>query len=200
MIKSQVVIGLLGPTLDRGQGPQRWAQWRPSVALCQHDELLMHRFELLYQPAFTTLAQVVLADIGTVSPETEVCLRPIIFDDPWDFEQVLRRLVRFCPQLCLSARARKTIWCIITTGTHVAQICLYLLTESHPPARQVAPGLTPAPTQPRGTGSVQDYRPRFIQIRSARGSISAGATRRDGAIKIRNQNPQLRVQSPHRAN
>ncbi|HNB73519.1 MAG TPA: RNA repair transcriptional activator RtcR family protein, partial [Acidobacteriota bacterium] len=40
-----VVIGLLGPTLDGGKGPTRWERWRPTVAVCQHENLLVHRFE-----------------------------------------------------------------------------------------------------------------------------------------------------------
>ena len=31
-----VILGLLGPSLDNGKGPERWERWRPSVSLCQH--------------------------------------------------------------------------------------------------------------------------------------------------------------------
>ena len=46
--KPLVVLGRLGPTLDNGHGPQRWSRWRPTFALCQHPDLLVSRFELLF--------------------------------------------------------------------------------------------------------------------------------------------------------
>ena len=47
-----VAFGLVGSTLDRG-GPDeaaRWNRWRPSVALAQQPDLLLDRYELIYQP------------------------------------------------------------------------------------------------------------------------------------------------------
>ena len=55
-MKSTVVLGLLGSVLDAGAGAGRWDRWRPSVGLCQHESLLIHRFELLHPPAHATLA------------------------------------------------------------------------------------------------------------------------------------------------
>ena len=70
--KEYVVICLLGPTLDSGKGPERWERWRPTVALCRFENLLVRRMELLYQKKFSHLAEVLLEDIKTISPETEV--------------------------------------------------------------------------------------------------------------------------------
>jgi transcriptional regulatory protein RtcR len=74
MTRKTVVVGLLGTTLDRGSGPGRWETWRPSVAICQHDDLLVHRFELLHPERSRALAESVSNDIRQVSPETEVRL------------------------------------------------------------------------------------------------------------------------------
>ena len=82
---NNVVIGVLGSTLDRG-GPDRWSQWRPSVDLCRHEDLLIGRFELLSQARFRRLADEVVADIRSVSPETDVRLHELALEDPWDFE------------------------------------------------------------------------------------------------------------------
>src|SRR5262247_2927982 len=71
-----VVIGVLGSTLDRG-GPDRWSRWRPSVDLCRHEDLLVRRFELLSQTQLRRLADEVMADIRTASPETEVRLHEL---------------------------------------------------------------------------------------------------------------------------
>ena len=43
-----VVLGLLGTTLDQGRGPARWNAWRPTIAACQHEDLLVSRLELLH--------------------------------------------------------------------------------------------------------------------------------------------------------
>ena len=129
MVKKQVVIGLLGATLDSGRGSERWERWRPTVALCQHEDLLIHRFELLYQKKFAGLARTVIDDIGTVSPETEVRAGEIELADPWDFEEVYGALHDFSAGYEFDTD-REEYLIHITTGTHVEQICLFLLTES----------------------------------------------------------------------
>jgi sigma54-dependent transcription regulator len=43
-MKKMVAIGLLGPVLDQGAGRKRWERWRPTVAVCQHEDLLIGRF------------------------------------------------------------------------------------------------------------------------------------------------------------
>ncbi len=135
--RSTVAIGLLGPTLDGGHGRRRWDRWRPSVALCQHEDLLIDRFELLFQPQFTHLAYQVTEDIQLVSPETQVRPQPINFADPWDFEEVYGALHDFGHAYAFNPEAEDYL-VHITTGTHVAQICLFLLTESRClPARLV---------------------------------------------------------------
>src|SRR5882724_1592980 len=129
MVKKQVVIGLLGATLDNGKGSERWERWRPTVALCQHEDLLIHRFQLLYQKKFAGLARTVIDDIGTVSPETDVRHAEIELADPWDFEEVYGALHDFSAGYEFDTD-REEYLIHITTGTHVEQICLFLLTES----------------------------------------------------------------------
>jgi transcriptional regulatory protein RtcR len=129
MNKKQVVFGLLGATLDSGKGAERWERWRPTVALCQHENLLIHRFELLYQKKFAAIARSVVDDIATVSPETEVKLGEIQLNDPWDFEEVYGALHDFAAGYEFDTD-REEYLIHITTGTHVEQICMFLLTES----------------------------------------------------------------------
>jgi transcriptional regulatory protein RtcR len=150
--KPVVVIGLLGTTLDRGSGPKRWEAWRPSVALCQHDDLLVSRFELLHPKKFMSLAETVRSDIRRVSPETEVRLVEDTTADAWDFEDVYANLHDFARGYRFDSEAEDYL-VHITTGSHVAQICLFLLTESrHIPARllQTSP--------PPGGGDAGSYR------------------------------------------
>ena len=52
------------------------------------------------------------------------------FDDPWDFEEVYGKLLDFTRSYPFDPEAEDYL-IHITTGTHVAQICLFLLTEAH---------------------------------------------------------------------
>lgn len=151
-----VVIGLLGPALDTGRGPARWERWRPSVALCQHEDLLVERFELLYQKKFTTILNRVVRDIGSVSPETAVVPHEVEFADPWDFEEVYGALHDFAKSYPFDSD-RENYIVHITTGTHVAQICLFLLTEAnYLPAKLLQTG--PPSGRKRGKDTCGEYR------------------------------------------
>lgn len=127
--RPQVVIGILGSRLDTGKQEARWNRWRPSVALCQHEELLVQRFELIHLPQEQGLAELLASDIRSVSPETEVRLHPLAFRDAWDFEEVFAALYGFARDYPF--RTDDEDYLIhITTGSHVQQICLFLLAES----------------------------------------------------------------------
>lgn len=95
MTKPVHLIGLLGSKLDAGRSETRWSNWRPSVAACQHEDLLIARFDLLFETRQQDLADFVAADIASVSPETDVQLHAISLMDPWDFEEVFSRLHEF---------------------------------------------------------------------------------------------------------
>ena len=145
-----VVIGLVGSTLDRGSGPGRWNQWRPTVDLVRHDDLIVSRFELLHGSRDRTLAEVVAGDIRSVSPETEARTHVVDFGDPWDFGQVYETLQDFTEAYGFDTEHEDYL-VHVTTGTHVAQICLFLLTETrHIPARlvQTAPPRRHNSTEP----------------------------------------------------
>src|SRR5262245_2747249 len=118
-----VVFGLVGTTLDSGIGEDRWNRWRPSLSLCQHEDLLVRRLELLFDSKHTKIAQQILEDVATVSPETEVRLRTISMAAPWDFEAVFDELHAFSRAYAFDTE-REDYLVHITTGTHVAQICL----------------------------------------------------------------------------
>ena len=126
-----ILISLLGSTLDNhGRGEGRWGVWRPSVALAMQEELHFDRYYLLYQPDFRALCRRVEEDIRTCSPDTEVIAEAIAFRDPWDFGEVYSKLYDFSREKNFSAEEHD-YYIHITTGTHVAQICLFLLNESH---------------------------------------------------------------------
>jgi len=126
----RVVIGLLGTRLDGGTLPGRWDDWRPTISLFQHEELVFDRFEFLAEPQFQVLSEQVSADVRLISPETDVRPHTIDFgEDPWDLERVYgvlhdwARAYPFDPE-------REEYFIHITTGTHIAQISLFLLVEA----------------------------------------------------------------------
>jgi transcriptional regulatory protein RtcR len=124
-----VVIGVLGTVLDRADGPERWSRWRPSVALCQQEDLLVNRFELLHDPKFSDLAKHVQQDIGTISSQTQVNLVPMVFDNPWDFAEVFERLYNWAQEYPFDPENENYL-VHLTPGTHVVQICWFLLIEA----------------------------------------------------------------------
>ena len=129
MRKNKVVIGFLGTQLDSGRGAGRWEKWRPTVSLVQHEDVVIERLELLYTPPHQDLAQQVRADMVIASPETTVNLVPLPIADPWDFGEVYAKLFDWARGYRFDTE-REEYWTHITTGTHVAQICLFLLVES----------------------------------------------------------------------
>ncbi len=152
-----VAIGLLGPTLDAGRDQKRWNRWRPTVGLHQQDDLAITRFEMLHQRRFDALAEGIADDIRQVSPGTTVKHRHIEFTDPWDFQDVYGALWGFAAGYPWKPDEEDYL-VHITTGTHVAQICLFLLTESrHFPARivQTQPGSKRGPGDRANPGEGQ---------------------------------------------
>ncbi|MFT5905890.1 MAG: transcriptional regulatory protein RtcR [Cryomorphaceae bacterium] len=140
MTKSTTVIGFLGTKLDAFSGRSRWTEWRPTVNLCGREDFLIDRYELLYEQDFSDLAESVMQDMRQISPETEVVGRLIGITKPWDFEDVFSNLYDYFKSLHANP-SQTNYYAHITTGTHVAQICLFLLTESqHLPGKLIQTG------------------------------------------------------------
>jgi len=153
MNKRKVVIGFLGTQLDSGIGAGRWERWRPSVALTQHEDLVIDRFELLYVHPHKSLARLLQEDMASVSPETKVNLHQLTMRDPWDFQDVYSCLYDFARSYQFNTD-EEDYWIHITTGTHVVQICLFLMTET-----RYFPGclLQSSPPKRHAAGSAGSY-------------------------------------------
>jgi transcriptional regulatory protein RtcR len=152
------VIGFLGSTLDQGpRGAARWEKWRPTVSLCQHEDLLVDRLIVLADRRFEGLARAVAADVRQVSPETDARIEAMEIADPWDLEETYGALRDFARGYPFDP-AREDYLVHITTGTHIAQISMFLLVESrHIPARliQTSPPIGADPG-PAGTFTIID--------------------------------------------
>lgn len=131
-----VVIGFLGTKLDMGKK----RRWKPTLSLVTHNDFEVDRLELLYDHKFNRLAHFVKHEIEEIRPETEVVLNRLDLDDPWDFEEVYARLFDFARSYGFD-EDREQYHIHLTTGTHVAQICWFLLAESrHVPAHLLQTG------------------------------------------------------------
>jgi len=139
-----VVLGLLGTRLDLAPPSERWDKWRPTVSLFQHDDLEPARLVLLAERRYSRLFETVAADVRSVSPATAVEHVAVHFRDPWDFADVYRGLRAFADAYAFDPE-REDYLVHITTGTHVAQICLFLLVET----RRI-PGRLIQTSPPRG--------------------------------------------------
>lgn len=152
-MKNLVIIGFIGTQLDSGKAAGRWEKWRPTVALTQREDVVVHRLELLYTPRHLALVEQVRADIAAVSPETEVRPVPLDIANPWDFGEMYAVLFDFAASYPFRTD-EEDYWIHITTGTHVAQICLFLMAE----ARYLpGPLLQTSPPKRQGTGEVGDF-------------------------------------------
>lgn len=142
--KKRVVIGLLGNVLDKGEEDSRWERWRPTVSLFRHEDFLIDRMILIHDAKTQLLGKTLIADIAAVSPETKVSTHLIPFANAWDFEEVYGALHDFTKTLKFSPDEEEYL-VHITTGSHVQQICLYLLTESkYFPAKLIQTSPPPA--------------------------------------------------------
>lgn len=153
MAKKNVVIGFMGTQLDSGMGAGRWEKWRPTISLVQHEDTLIDRLELLYATKYEALAQTLVRDIRNVSPDTTVNLIPMDVENPWDFGEMYAALYDWARSYRFDP-VHEHYWAHITTGTHVAQICMFLMVES-----RFIPGLLlqTAPPKKQGRGSPGSY-------------------------------------------
>ncbi|MDR5759101.1 RNA repair transcriptional activator RtcR [Caballeronia sp. LZ035] len=129
-MKRKVVFGFVGTVLDYvGKGRDRWDKWRPTISLCQQEDLVIDRLELLHDQRSQRLFERLKADIASISPETEVVSVEANLRDPWDFEEVYSTLHDFARGYTFDTETEDYL-IHITTGTHVAQICWFLLAEA----------------------------------------------------------------------
>lgn len=127
--RKKVVIGFLGTKLDSGMTEKRWTRWRPTVALFGHESFIPDELELLtFNGDYPPLVEQVTADVQSLRPETRVRTHNLMVKNAWGFQEVYAALHDFATSY--DFKADTDYYIHLTTGTHVAQICLFLLTEA----------------------------------------------------------------------
>jgi len=135
MQQKRVMIGFLGSKLDGGSRPKRWERWRPSIAACRQPDLAIERLDLLVDNHARSIQETVREDLALVAPHVEVRMHPIDIRDSWDFAEMYGALRDFADGYGFDPENEEYL-VNITTGTHTAQICWFMLTETrHVPGR-----------------------------------------------------------------
>ncbi len=180
--KPVVILGALGTRLDVGARTRRWRKWRPTICAVQQLGRPVARLELLHPPRYSRQAEQIRSDLAEVCPETRVVLRPQPLRDPWDFEEVFSSLHDVARDYPFEPEHEDYLL-HITTGTHVYQICCFLLAESrHIPARLLQTEPTHPGKDDDGNRLPDPGRVRIIDLDLSRyDAIAArfGAERRD---------------------
>ena len=157
MSNKTAVIGFLGTTLDSGFNDKRWQRWRPTVSLGLHDELLVDELHILYSKRDKRLFKIIVDDVAQISPNTTVIGHHVALTSPWDFADVYAELYDFAAGFDFQDSTDYLLH--LTTGTHVAQICWFLLVEAgFIPADLIQTSPCPRPDQadPQGRYQVID--------------------------------------------
>jgi transcriptional regulatory protein RtcR len=129
MTRKKVVLGFLGTKLDSGMTDKRWERWRPTVALFGHESFVPDALELLtVNGDYPLLVEKVSDDVRSLKADVDIRVHDLAIGDAWNFQQVYAVLYEFAKGYTF--REDTDYYVHLTTGTHVAQICLFLLTEA----------------------------------------------------------------------
>ncbi len=126
----RIAFGFFGNRIDnRGVGNKRWHVWRPTLDLCRQQTYPVDVLELLYHQNDQEMVDVLLADIAVVAPHVMVNTTAIHVEDAWDFESVYTALLDVANGYAFDTENNEYV-VNLTTGTHVVQICWFLLAEA----------------------------------------------------------------------
>jgi transcriptional regulatory protein RtcR len=131
-MKNKIVFSILGTVKDfvgKRQNENRWSRWRPNISLCYHETFPINELLITYSTSNQRLLNKIVDDIAEISPQTKVSEQVISFQDPWDLEEVYTKLYDLCENYTFDTDNNEYYF-HITTGTHIAQIVIFLLAES----------------------------------------------------------------------
>ena len=111
---------------------QQWLlkTWRPSVALAAQETIHIDEYHLICTVKQHDLAQTVVAGIKHFSPQTKIFVDSLELKNVFDFQTTFIELMDYASSPYFHEENSE---CLVhlTTGTHVEQICLFLLTQKH---------------------------------------------------------------------
>jgi len=145
-----IVVNILGERCIHGTKPQRWSQWRPTIAVCSQPDFVVHRLVLLHTEQQRKHLSILCADLQAVSPETEVELVTLPPYRSGNLVETYNVLRAFAAGYAINPQNNQ--YFVHTTPAHqIEQLCLLKLTESrYFPAQLLQ---THPPTADRFAGS-----------------------------------------------
>lgn len=130
--QKRIGFSILGQDRDsQGGEKRRWKYLRPSVALATQEEVFLDRHLLIYQPGQEELLRRVRDDASAIHAERrrecELTEAMVAFDDPFDFDGVLKMLVTILEE---NTEGPGSTWYLnLGTGTHAMQFAMYLIAD-----------------------------------------------------------------------
>ncbi len=128
------VFAMVGKTLDRasqtkGKGPQRFERrWRPTVALAGFPGIT--HLHLIACDEDVTLAKQVEEDAKQLNANLAISIDVVNFSNPWALPDTYLSLLEYVEKKTEKIDEKDELFISITTGTHLQQICAFLLVES----------------------------------------------------------------------
>ncbi|GHV64829.1 Fis family transcriptional regulator [Spirochaetia bacterium] len=122
--KKKIIFGFLGTLKDRLD-----SEYQPTLSVCTNRDLAIDEFHLFYgntNGEFEILAEAVRKKIMRSVPGLQVILHSILYDKPWDFEEVYPTLFKECEKFKFDT-AKNEYYFHISTGTHAVKISIFLL-------------------------------------------------------------------------
>lgn len=151
-----VIYSILGTTLDavskrRGKYEKRWERWRPTVSIAQRQDVIdVDELVILCTRKDEILAKEVRSDFLELKPDCQVRLEYLDFTDPWDLGATYIELLDFIKTEKLSRNLNAYFH--ITTGSHIQQIVIFLLSEA-----RVFPGQLLQTAPPKGSSDLPGH-------------------------------------------
>lgn len=128
------IFALVGKTLDRasqakGKGQQRFdRRWRPTVALAGFPGIT--HLHLITGDEDVALAKQVAADAKQLKASLVISIDLVNFSNPWALPDTYLSLLEYIEKKTERIDENDELFISITTGTHIQQICAFLLVES----------------------------------------------------------------------
>jgi transcriptional regulatory protein RtcR len=123
MTKKKVFIGFVGYVLDSRP------DWKPTLSAFGLDDLKFDRAELITEKKWAKLNQELVDAIKQTSPNCDVRLHELGYNDPWDFGEAYEKFHGFTENYKFSPE-KEQYYFHMTTGTHAQKIVGFLFAFS----------------------------------------------------------------------
>jgi transcriptional regulatory protein RtcR len=158
-MKRKVVFGLLDSNQDASRKQDRWGSWRPTIAISQHPDFTISRYELLHEQRDAELVGEIVEDLLTVSPETEVRTWELTDGTLGDFSSSLKSLGDFAASYRFLVEADDYYLHVSNLAVPAQLAMVFLASHGIAPARILQSRMPPNSDDILGSYEMIDVRP-----------------------------------------